>query len=202
MNLDSTPYALRRMPATADSVAQIRTARFIIDAHASSYGETDQIRDRHTPNGQKPLYSLTDLTERKAWASQLTGDAQTAVEAQLSVAERLGSTRRVAIAPHPDSLAILDRDFPHFSEVTDSIRRALILCRIGRAQLLRLRPTLLSGDPGVGKTAYVQALATLLATRYSKVDGGTLTSSFFLSGLDVSYASARPPGTDLGHATT
>src|SRR5206468_3891862 len=119
------------------------------------------------PAGHRPLDAADDMRERRSWASLLKGDARRAVNAHLDKAEQLGATRRVAQAPRLEVFTGLMRDFPHFSEVTAHIQQSVALSRLGTSQHLRLTPILLAGDPGVGKTAYVQAVAALLDVPFS-----------------------------------
>ncbi|UUZ68782.1 AAA family ATPase [Polaromonas sp. P2-4] len=57
---------------------------------------------------------------------------------------------------------------------------------------MRLNPILLSGDPGVGKTAYAQAVANLLEVPFAKVDVAAMSSAFSLAGLDIGYDTGKP----------
>lgn len=56
----------------------------------------------------------------------------------------------------------LERDQPHFAEVTRFIRDRMTLARLNRA-VPRIPPLLLLGAPGVGKTHYTLELARILA---------------------------------------
>ena len=198
MTNTTTHSTVRRLPTRADSLAQVKSIRELVAAHALQFQASQKSPVTGIQPGHRRLFQQADLKERKDWAAQLTGDAKKTVQVHLEKAEKLGATRRVAISPHPDAFGGLERDFPHFSEVTDLVKRSVALCRLGTEQLFQIRPVLLAGNPGVGKTAYAEALANLLSSGlevrvpFAKVDVGTLTSSFSLSGLDVSYTSAKP----------
>lgn len=190
---DASPHRKYEMPSTADSREQVAAVRALVASqrHAATMAATSP-RPAPSLMVQRCLYQESELNERKVWATRLTGDAKKTVDAHLEIAEALGPFRQVALAPHPSALIALDRDFPHFSEVTAYIRRSVSLCRVGGAGPLRVRPTMVSGSPGIGKTAYFEALARTLGIPHKRVDVGGLSAGFSLGGLDVSYTNAKP----------
>jgi hypothetical protein len=68
----------------------------------------------------------------------------------------------VAAPPLPSALDALNRDYPHFAEVTRDIRRELELALMAGAERFRLAPRLLVGPPGAGKSRYLRALGETL----------------------------------------
>ena len=175
----------------ADSHAQVQAIVELVTAHSQRYA-LNLVKTPALPAGHRPFFDAVEMSERRAWAKQLKGDAQKSVVQHLDKAKTLGATRRVAQAPQPSVFESLNRDFPHFSEVTKTIQQIALLCRLGPSRHLKLSPILLAGGPGVGKTAYVQAAAKLLSVPFAKVDVGSLSASFSLSGLDMSYESGKP----------
>src|SRR5437899_8591484 len=160
-----------RLRQKADSWHQVQAISQLVQAHAQRFAQSQQAAPS-LPAGHRPLYAADDMRERRSWASLLKGDARRAVNAHLDKAEQLGATRRVAQAPRLEVFTGLMRDFPHFSEVTAHIQQSVALSRLGTSQHLRLTPILLAGDPGVGKTAYVQAVAALLDGPVSQLGVG------------------------------
>jgi ATP-dependent Lon protease len=141
----------------------------------------------------RPLFDITDLAARAAWAKTLSGETAKTVVAALNRADQLGQMRSLAQAPSLDALASLARDFPHCSNVINLVaeRSALARCCGDRAAL-SLPPLLLAGDPGVGKTALAAALARTLEVPCKRVDMASLQTNFSLVGLDAGYATGRP----------
>lgn len=143
------------------------------------------------PPGRRRLYEAADMVERLTWAKKFGGDGGKMVLACLEHAAAVGEWRTVARAPKPADLAPLLQRFPNFTDVTLSVQGQLALCQRSPGQLLRLQPLLLTGDPGIGKTAFAHEHARLLGVPYHQVDVSTLSAGFSLAGLDASYTSSK-----------
>jgi len=66
---------------------------------------------------------------------------------------------------------MLSREFPHLRDAIDHVLGDLRLQRYVGRRWLRLRPMLLLGPPGVGKTRFAKRLAALLQMGYGEVNG-------------------------------
>lgn len=142
--------------------------------------------------GQHPLFDIKELAEKKEWLADLAGDNQKALLKSLNKLEKAGPWRNVATAVAPNALDSLHTDFPNFSAVTTLVQQRLLLCSLAPHKHVKLPPILLSGPPGVGKTAYCQRLAAKLALRFEKIDLASSIASFTLTGLDAGYGSGHP----------
>lgn len=86
---------------------------------------------------------------------------------------------------------ILEREYPHFQAVNALVEMdAALAVRSGRH--FRMRPILLLGDPGLGKTRYARRLAGLLGLQSHVLSLATTSAGFVLSGIDSRWDSARP----------
>lgn len=141
----------------------------------------------------RAFFDIADLAGRMEWAKTLSGETAKTVTTALKRAEELGHLRRLASAPSTEAIASLARDFPHCAEVIELIvqRSALARC-CGDRPALTLPPLLLTGDPGVGKTAFATALAEMLGVPCRRVDMASIHTNFSLVGLDAGYATGRP----------
>jgi ATP-dependent Lon protease len=88
--------------------------------------------------------------------------------------------------------AILDTEFPWFANVTDVIHRQLIVQQHSATPAFKLRPILLAGGPGVGKTSYVKRLAELAELPFRSLMAAGANDSMFLRGTPRGWSSARP----------
>ncbi len=147
-------------------------------------------------NGQGPvllpLYDKDKLEDRLNAIQGLNGENQQALKRAFLRLERGGHLRPVAQAPKPEALDDLLDSFPNFSEVTQWVQEQLILCRLSPDALLQLPPVLLDGPPGVGKTAFSQALALRLGVAFERIDLSAAKSAHHLVGLDSGYSSSHP----------
>jgi ATP-dependent Lon protease len=139
-----------------------------------------------------PLYDESRLKERLDAIKGLTGDNQQALQKAYLWLQQSGPLRTVAQAPKPEVLDELLDGFPNFAIVTEWVQEQLILCRLSPQASLQLPPVLLDGPPGVGKTAYSQALAELLGVAFERIDLSAAKSSHHLIGLDAGYQSSHP----------
>lgn len=142
--------------------------------------------------GQRLLFNVQELAEKKEWLGDLAGDNQKALLKSLAKLEKAGPWRNVAKAQSPEVLDSLHADFPNFSAVTTLVQQRLLLCGLAPDKHIKLPPILLNGPAGVGKTAYCQRLAALLALRFEKIDLSSSVASFTMTGLDAGYGSGHP----------
>lgn len=177
----SAPRGVRQ--ADPDIVEQLNCIR-------SLAADIAPLTPRHRPS--RIFFSEEDLQKRISVASSTPGAGSTMVRAMLQRAADRGPVRAVTVAPDPEKLAGLRRDFPNFAHVSKLIQAHLALCRSTSESVLKLPPILLSGPPGIGKSLYASSLGELLGTSVTEVQVSALSADFSLGGLDASYESAKP----------
>jgi len=95
-------------------------------------------------------------------------------------------------SPDPSVLAPLYIRFPNFHEALDKVSKQLhLLKRSGKAVPLKLRPLLLAGGSGVGKSHFAWQLAKTLGASAREVDFATATAGFVLAGASPQWADAK-----------
>jgi ATP-dependent Lon protease len=139
-----------------------------------------------------PLYDEAKLSERLDAVKRLTGDNQQALQKVYLGLQQSDALRPVAQAPNPEVLDELLDSFPNFADVTRWVQEQLVLCSLSPEAALQLPPVLLDGPPGVGKTAYSQALAERIGVAFERIDLSAARSSHHLVGLDAGYSSSHP----------
>lgn len=86
----------------------------------------------------------------------------------------------------------LDEEFPWFSAINEQIYRQLIVQQHSSMPAFKLRPLLLAGPPGTGKTTYVKRLAELAGVPFRSVMAGGGSDSMFLRGTPRGWSTSRP----------
>lgn len=183
------PKGHRACRRTADG---LRAAYHLHHQFAAFAKEVEGLPRWQAQPGQRQLFNIEELAEKKEWLGELTGDNQKALLKSLDKLEKAGPWRKVATAPAPEVLDCLHTDFPNFDAVTTLIQQRLLLCNLAPEKHIKLPPILLNGPAGVGKTAYCQRLAALLTLRFEKIDLSSAVASFTMTGLDAGYGSGHP----------
>ena len=88
--------------------------------------------------------------------------------------------------------AILDKEFPWFSSVNALVCRQLAASHFGSKPAFKVRPLLLAGAPGVGKTTWVKRLAELCEVPYRAIMAAGNNDVMYLRGTPRGWSSARP----------
>jgi ATP-dependent Lon protease len=91
-----------------------------------------------------------------------------------------------------DGLAALGEQFPNFSEVIDFYRHQFALARLAGRGAFAANPLLIAGPPGIGKTAFCQALARMVDTHFELVSFSGMTAGFVLGGMSSGWADGKP----------
>lgn len=100
------------------------------------------------------------------------------------------------LAPLPLDIAairqVLDREFPWFKKINEQIYRQMLVGLHSGTPAFRIRPLLLAGLPGLGKTTWAKRLAELCKVPIRSVMAGGGSDSMFLRGTPRGWSSARP----------
>ena len=138
--------------------------------------------------GFKDVYNIADVDKA---LQQLTPSANEGLRALYEKMLRVGGQR---FTVKPSSMPQMDELFdelPNFGEVLEDIRKHLALC-IGSEDSVELPPTLLLGEPGIGKTHFARRIAALLGTGFGFVPMSSLTAGWILSGASSQWKNAKP----------
>lgn len=90
-----------------------------------------------------------------------------------------------------DKLEAMKIDFPNFVEVIDDIMGYVVLSSMGKNSYFQMKPMLLAGDPGVGKTAFAQKVSKILELKFKKLPFPTISASWVVTGLDLSFRGGK-----------
>ncbi len=82
--------------------------------------------------------------------------------------------------------------FPNFVDVIAYYREQMALAQVVDRAVFAANPLLIAGPPGIGKTAFCQALAKLIRTHYELVSFSGVTAGFVIGGSSSSWAEGKP----------
>lgn len=87
---------------------------------------------------------------------------------------------------------VLNKEFPWMHPITAQMYRALLDSQRYQLGSALIKPILLVGGPGVGKTHYLQRLADLMAVPQLVLSVGGMSDNMTLKGSSRSWSNARP----------
>jgi ATP-dependent Lon protease len=90
-----------------------------------------------------------------------------------------------------DGLNELLVEMPNLAAVIEEICNLLAISAKADSAI-RLFPTLLVGDPGIGKTYFVERLASIFGVHSEVIDMSGITAGFIIAGNDPSWAEGKP----------
>lgn len=82
--------------------------------------------------------------------------------------------------------------FPNFAEVIGYYREQMALATVAERPAFAANPLLIAGPPGVGKTAFCQALSKIVSTHYELISFSGITAGFVIGGNSSSWAEGKP----------
>ena len=114
----------------------------------------------------------------------------------VSAAERFGIlTNPVPLegrsADPETTYASLRTEFPWMAEANARIGAAIALSKMGQGWF-RIRPLLLVGPPGIGKTRWARRVADIVGVPFAWISFAGLNNSMPISGADRGWATGRP----------
>ena len=142
--------------------------------------------------GARQLYSVAEAQELHQQAEMRFGrENKDYVDSVIRKLLKLGNRRELAKAPAQQAIDILREKFPNATDAIDHVDRAAALSRLTPDGYFQMPPILLLGDPGVGKTAFLQALSECLAVPFRRFDVGSLSMGGQLFGLSLGWSTGR-----------
>lgn len=104
----------------------------------------------------------------------------------------LWKTAKLVDAPKSKKMEELLTQFPWMSSVTQNIMKQVAAREHGTNQQFKIRPILLVGAPGSGKTSYCNALSKLVGVPFRTFMAAGSESSIAMRGVARGYSTASP----------
>lgn len=82
--------------------------------------------------------------------------------------------------------------FPNFSTAIDFYRGEFALSRCPEQWTFSANPLLMTGPPGIGKTAFCHALSKIVSTHCEVISLSGMTACFVLSGMSSGWSEGKP----------
>lgn len=154
----------------------------------------DESRGTQSRSAALPTAEIWDARLVSARLAEINGgkasDAQTTLAAKYQTMLNVGPTRKFQCVQSLPTLRDLTEGCPNFSEVVESIYRQVSLSQSGVGYPI-IRPLLLLGPPGVGKTYFARQLAAILGVTFEHIDMASVSAGFVLSGNSAQWSEAQ-----------
>lgn len=183
-NTDKSPSALQNGKSAIQKVTEL--------VESMMTGEVeDPLHFDSCPKVQ--LFRLHDVST--FLESALYGDEESISRSLPAILDlvRYGESRKLKqlSASFFSGLSALRSAYPQFSAVVDYVAACAAVAACGD-RVLRMTPLLLTGEAGVGKTAFSVALARLIGTTFLKIDMAAAQNGSDLAGTSSFWANAKP----------
>ena len=177
-------------PVSADTAQMLAHMEVAMARAMQAQQLTFDWDDPHSPDAFR--VRLFDPAEVKGTLELYDDKESRASISFLKLLAKRSEWRQLAPPPDPALLKGLVEQFPNFQHVVGFIEELNTLSRLRPRSPLVLPPILLDGPPGVGKTAFSMALASILGTEHWHLPMAHSTASFDLGGLDAGYSGGGP----------
>jgi ATP-dependent Lon protease len=142
--------------------------------------------------GAVSIYSIAQAEELYSKAEEnYSEDRSRYARSLLNEISKAGNRRNLAGPPSDESIEELHRDFPNFAEAIEHIEHATALSRLSDRPWFQMRPMLLLGPAGVGKTAFAQAFASSVGVKFKRFDVGAMSTASAIAGLSMAWSTGH-----------
>jgi ATP-dependent Lon protease len=145
---------------------------------------------RTYPTRSIEIYDCDDVKNRLAEEKQISAsDRRHQLVKTYELMLQKGGSRNEAPAPPVSRIRELSMQFPNLTEVVDLISASAALSVLGNSAF-SFPPVLLLGPPGIGKTHFANALASIARVESKVVNMETTSASWVLAGMHRGWSNA------------
>lgn len=142
------------------------------------------------PKGRLSVYSPDALKRLEKGGASADSEAHKRNMELFTQVNAKGTLRRVGLARSIEAVLALEQSHPHFSEVIQFVADRIALQKASRRPL-GIPPMLLFGPPGVGKTHFCEALASILHVPVRRHPMDQAETSAALLGSEQTWGNTR-----------
>jgi ATP-dependent Lon protease len=102
---------------------------------------------------------------------------------------------RILASVSVDTLTKVDElviNFPNFSEIIDHVKEQICLSLLSEDPYFSMKPLLMLGGPGVGKTRFNIELSKIIGAEIVVIDGGNISGGFIIGGNSPAWINGSP----------
>lgn len=140
--------------------------------------------------GRLAVYSREAIKKLEKGGAATDSDVTKRNEKLFAQLEPKGALRRMGLARSIDDVLALEQSHPHFSEVIQFVADRISLQKASRRPV-RIPPMMLFGPPGVGKTHFCEALASVLHVPVRRHPMDQAETSSALLGSEITWSNTR-----------
>lgn len=133
-------------------------------------------------------YDSTTWKSAYADAAESKSDESREWRRSLESMQAAGAHKSYATLPDLSAIEVLKNSHPNFTEVIEFVAAQVALHKRKKVIGLALRPILLEGPAGVGKSHFAQALAKVIGTEVRALNMASQSAGFLLTGLHRSWS--------------
>jgi len=151
------------------------------------------------------IFQPEDIAKLKHLAASNFGEVKRRYESGAKTAEAHGGYRQLPRFKDTDRMFNGVRyEFANFAQVIEHLSGELMLTTASKPESFGVRPILLDGAPGVGKTAFAQRIAKVLGLPFKKISAGGLQHAFVFTGSASHWGNSHTGEIFnlLGHGTS
>lgn len=186
---DPAALVVKPLQSTQELSAPCSTARFLEYVQACMSDSTEHLAQ------YKGMNRVFTEKSTAAFVENIGDDSDRISRAWamfVGMAKNNGHRRMIKPSATTESrLEKLSIDFPNFKQVVDHVLMQLRVWPLKQKEERRLKPILLNGPKGTGKSAFARALADALGTRYAYVNISATTMGGVLTGISNKWGNGQ-----------